>query len=102
MLNNVLLDMTTTPVSLPEMTSCFCSSILLKLSLIYLFQVTGKCTCKPRVIGDKCDRCAPGYYDLAKECLRKNYSYSLSFKNFLNFMRVVVSVKKQSVSVHKI
>ena len=25
---------------------------------------SGKCTCRPQVMGDKCDDISPGYYDL--------------------------------------
>ena len=37
------------------------------------FQVTGKCECNSRVEGDKCDRCATGFYNLDEGCLRMFY-----------------------------
>ena len=24
---------------------------------------TGRCTCKPNIVGEKCDKAAPGYYN---------------------------------------
>ncbi|XP_057289958.1 laminin subunit gamma-1-like [Hydractinia symbiolongicarpus] len=44
--------------------------------------VTGKCTCKAaRIIGDKCDRCAPGFYDLSKGCLPCNCNKEFAVGN---------------------
>ena len=28
---------------------------------------TGKCKCKPGVVGEKCDRCAPNHYEISSE-----------------------------------
>ena len=49
--------------------------------------MTGKCDCKPQVEGDKCDRCATGFYDLEKGCLRM---YIILITIFINFVNVKI------------
>lgn len=41
-------------------TACECDS---EFTVGTCEPTTGRCYCKPQYAGDRCDQCAPGYYD---------------------------------------